>query len=528
VKIMITRWNVMFSAMAIVFAVSVHGQTESDPAARCSALSSLEVPGYALEVTKAEWHAAGETQAQPGQMRMPAMNLPAYCRIDGMLDRRVGDKGVTYGTGFAIALPDAWNGRFLMQGGGGLNGTVQMPLGMVAAGGKPGLARGFAVASTDTGHQSKGGGGFDATFMQDQQAALDFAYVAIGKVASLSKRIIAQYYGKEADHAYFTGCSTGGREAMLMTQRYPTYFDGIVAGAPAMRTGHSNLALRFMAVTYNQIAPRDAQGKPITAQALSDSDRKLVLDGILAACDADDGLKDGMIFDPIVCKFDLETLVCKGAKAEDCLSAQQAAAIKKAFAGPKDSRGNQVYPGFLYDTGIAAARGIPGVLRQPSPPGPPVQSLEMDIDREARAADIDPQSILTDTGSWTNLDTFSGRGGKLIFFHGVSDAWFSALDTVGYYEAMARNNGGLEKVRDWSRLFLTPGMAHCGGGEATLDSFDLLSAVVDWVEKGSTPDAVKATGQSLPGRSRPLCPHPQHTHYKGEGDPQDASSFECR
>jgi hypothetical protein len=524
---MIMRWNAIFCLVTIAFTVAAYGQTGSNPATGCSALSKLQVPGFALKVTKVEWHAAGQSPAQSGQMRMTAINLPAYCRIDGILDRRVGEQGVAYGTGFAIALPDEWNGRFLMQGGGGLNGTVQMPLGMVAAGGKPGLARGFAVASTDTGHQSKGGG-FDASFMQDQQAALDFAYIAIGKVAALSKQIIAQYYGKPAQHAYFTGCSTGGREAMLMAQRYPTYFDGIVAGAPAMRTGHSNLALLFMAVTYNQIAPRDAQGKPITAQALSDADRKLVLDSILAKCDGDDGLKDGMIFDPIACKFDPETLVCKGVKMDGCLSAQQASAIKKAFAGPRDSKGNQVYPGFLYDTGIATGRGIPGVLRQPSPPGPPIQSLEMDIDREARAADTDPQSILTDTGSWTNLDTYSSRGGKLIFFHGVSDAWFSALDTVGYYEAMAKNNGGLEKVRGWSRLFLSPGMAHCGGGETTLDSFDLLSAVVDWEEKGTAPDAVKATGESLPGRSRPLCPHPQHTHYKGKGDPQDAANFECR
>jgi hypothetical protein len=237
-----------------------------------------------------------------------------------------------------------------------------------------------------------------------------------------------------------------------------------------------------------------------------------------------------MIFDPLHCKFDPEVLQCQlgTAKADGCLSMSQAAATKKAFAGPRDSKGNQVYPGFLFDTGIAESRGISGVLRSPSPPGPPIQSLEMDIDREAHAADKDPQVILTDTGTWTNLNTFSGHGGKLIFFHGVSDPWFSALDTLDYYERVGRDNGGLDQVRGWSRLFLSPGMGHCGGAEAALDSFDLLSAVVDWVEKGATPDAVKATGQSFPGRSRPLCPYPQHTHYKGQGDPQDASNFECR
>ena len=524
---MVNRLSAANCCLLFIFVVAAYGQNKMDSAARCEALNKMEIPGYRLEIANAQWHAAGKAQEQAGPMRMPGMELPAYCRIDGMLDRRIGFQGAQYGIGFAVALPDEWNGRFLMQGGGGLNGTVGMPLGMVAAGGKSALSRGFAVASTDTGHQSKGGG-FDAGFMADQLAALDFAYVAIGRAVSVSKMIIAHYYGKAADHSYFTGCSTGGREGMLMVQRYPTYFDGVISGAPAIRTGLSNLALRSMAVAYNQIAPRDPSGKPITSQALSDGDRKLVLESILAACDEDDGLKDGMIFNPIACGFDPESLVCSGEKTDRCLTHTQAAAIKKAFAGPRDTRGNQVYPGFLYDTGIAAVQGIPGVLRSPSPPGPPIEALEMDIDREAREVETDPQVILTDTGSWTNLNTFSGHGAKLIFFHGVSDPWFSALDTVKYYEAVGKENGGLEKIRDWARLFLSPGMAHCGGGESALDSFDMLSALVDWVEKGDAPVSIKATGQSLPGRSRPLCPYPQHTHFKGQGDPQDASSFECR
>ena len=526
---MTRRSHAILCGLMLAFTAAAYAQTGQVPSARCAAFATFQIPGVALEITGAEWHPAGKGPSQPARTGQDSPELPAYCRIDGMLDRRVGDKGISYGIGFALALPDAWNGRFLQQGGGGLNGNVGMPAGAVAAGNRPALARGFAVASTDTGHQSKGGG-FDAGFMGDQQAALDFAYVAVGRIAVLSKQIIAQYYGKPPDRSYFTGCSTGGREGMLMAQRYPTYFDGIVSGAPAIRTNHSNLALRSMAVTYNRIAPLDAQGKPVTAQALSDTDRKLVIDGLLAACDAKDGLADGMIFDPLGCKFDPEALQCRPdiAKADGCLSGQQAAAVKKAFAGPKDSKGNQVYPGFPYDTGIAAARGISGVLRSPSPPGPPIQSTEMDIDREARAADADPQVILTDTGTWTNLNTFSGRGGKLIFFHGMSDAWFSAFDTLDYYERVGRDNGGIDRVRGWSRLFLSPGMGHCSGGETALDSFDMLSAVVDWVENGTAPDAVKATGQSLPGRSRPLCPYPQHTHYKGRGDAQDASSFECR
>jgi feruloyl esterase len=162
--------------------------------------------------------------------------------LDGVIESRAGAAGVTYGIGFALALPEDWKGRFLFQGGGGLNGSVQAPLGGSAAGGNAGLARGFAVVSTDTGHQGRGA--FDGSFRQDQQASLDFAYAAVGRVADVAKRIIAQHYGKTPDRSYFAGCSTGGREAMLMAQRYPLYFDGVVSGAPAMRTSFSGIGDR--------------------------------------------------------------------------------------------------------------------------------------------------------------------------------------------------------------------------------------------------------------------------------------------
>ena len=213
----------------------------------CGALQQLQVAGVALSVTKAEWFAAGApTPGGRGGAATPS-NLPAYCRLDGVIDRRVGAAGVTYGIGFALALPENWNGRFLFQGGGGLNGSVGAPLGGTAAGNTPGLARGFAVVSTDTGHQGRGA--FDGGFMQDQQANLDFAYAAIGRVAEVAKRIIAQHYGKAPDKSYFAGCSTGGREAMLMTQRYPLQFDGVIAGAPAMRTNMSGIGDRWVAAT---------------------------------------------------------------------------------------------------------------------------------------------------------------------------------------------------------------------------------------------------------------------------------------
>lgn len=379
--------------LALTVTSTAYGQTKNDtanaiaPAESCADLVKLQIPGSGMVITKAE----PIPTAPPGTVRFSAYSpdtipvaIPSYCRADGVIDPRVGVDGKAYAIGFAIALPDNWNSRFLFQGGGGLNGSVTPPLGAQATGDVPALARGFAIVSTDSGHK---GAVFDASFMKDQQAALDFDQVAVGRVALIAKEIIAQYYGQPAKHSYWAGCSTGGREGMLMSQRYPTYFDGIVAGDPAMRTGYSNIALAWAAVA------------------------------------------------------------------------------------------NQ---------------------------------------------------MLTDTATWTNLTTFSGRGGKLVFFHGESDPIFSPLDTLAYYEKLAKDNGGLDQVRGWSRFFFVPGMGHCMGGPATLDKFDLLGAVVHWVEKGTAPDFVIATGKDFPGRSRPLCAYPKHAQYKGQGNPEDATSFECR
>jgi len=509
----------------LISASSVSAQTPRDATA-CAALTALKIPGLELTITKAEWIAEGSSPPAPRGAPPSPITLPAYCRLDGVLDKRTGADGKPYGIGFALALPRDWNGRFLQQGGGGLNGNVGFPSGPTASGGTPALARGFAVASTDTGHS---GQVFDGSFMAEQQAALDFAYQAVGRVASLAKQIIAQHYAKAPDRSYFAGCSTGGREAMLMAQRYPTYFDGIISGAPAMRTSYSGIGDEWVATQLNAVAPKNDKGEPGTRQALSETDKKAVIDGFLNACDAGDGLKDGMVFNINACHFDPKTLVCKGAKADGCLSSGQAAALEKGFGGPKDSKGRQVYPGFLFDTGIAATQGIPGLLHGGSNPvGRPFAATTMDVDARAAAAAADPGQTLTATSTWTNLNTFSNHGGKLMFFHGVSDPWFSALDTVDYYERLTKANGGPATVSNWSRLYLVPGMGHCQGGTATLDTMDMLTALVDWVEKGTAPASVTATGRAFPGRSRPLCAYPQHAHYTGQGDPEKAESFECR
>ena len=498
----------------------------SSAEAKCSALGRLQVPGAMLSDLSAQWFPAGSPPPpEPPFVPPLSVKLPAYCRLDATLDRRTGADGGQYGIGFAIALPADWNGRLLFQGGGGLNGSVAPPLGRTGAG-ESALARGFAVVTTDTGHT---GAVFDATFMREQQASLDFAYQAVGRVAVLAKQILDNYYDRPADRAYFMGCSTGGREGMLMAQRYPTYFDGVVVGAPAMRTHFSGIGDEWVATMLNQAAPKDASGKPDLKRAFSDADRTAIIDAFLNACDAIDGLKDGMVMHPTGCRFDVKTIQCAGEKKDGCLSPAQVSAVRKAFAGPKDSKGRQVYPGFLFDTGITTTQGIPGLLAGGlNPVGPPFTATEMDVDARTEQASANPQMILTATSTWTNLNTFSARGGKLLFYHGVSDPWFSALDTIDYYERMTKANGGRATVMRWSRLFLAPGMGHCGGGPAALDTFDPLDAVVQWVEQGKAPDSLTATGPALAGRSRPLCPYPQHGHYKGAGNPDDAAAFECR
>jgi hypothetical protein len=526
----------------LLLSSAVSAQSSSQPAAiapggdvvgrttpaACEALRQLTLDGVALIVTRTEWFAAGAPLpgGRAGGPPPAATNLPAYCRIDGVIDRRSGvPAGATYGIGFGLALPQDWNGRFLMQGGGGLNGSVGNPVGTSAAGDRSALARGFAVVSTDTGHT--GTGAFDGSFQQDQQASLDFAYAAIGRVAELAKRIIAKQYGTPPARSYFAGCSTGGREAMLMTQRYPLLFDGVIAGAPAMRTSYSGIGDLWVAATLNEVAPKGTQGQPVTRDAFTDAQKQAVIDGIVAACDATDGLADRMIFNVNACRFDPRTLVCSGAATDRCLSLPQAAALDKAFAGPKDSRGRQVYPGFAWDTGLASTQGIPGLLHGGQVVGGGATAIGMDVDAAVERVQRDPGEALSTSARWTNLNTFAGRGGKLLFWHGVSDPWFSALDTVDYYNRMTQANGGADRVRDWSRLFLVPGAGHCGGGPS-LDTFDALSAMVRWVEQGTPPESLSATGRTFPGRSRPLCAYPLHTHYKGQGNPEDAASFECR
>jgi len=523
--------GVLLVALAAAMPAAASAQqpmNDRSEGAPCGAqLQGFVLSGHDLHITSSVRVADVPTGTlQPNAVMPPVeVPIPGYCRARGVIDPRKGIDGVDFGLRFELALPDDWNGRFLFQGGGGFNGALDPALGAMAAGKTPAIARGFAVVSTDSGHAS--GFVFDQAFMKDQRAALDFALHSVPTVTLAAKALIAAYYGKPAHHSYVTGCSTGGREGMLASQRYPELFDGVVAGAPAMRPLFARLGVRYGEVAFNQAAQRDAEGRPIVEKIFSTGDRELIARGLLEQCDALDGLADGVIHNMRACRFDPSKLQCGAGRTSGCLSAAQAKAMKDAFAGPRDRSGELVYPGFPYDTGITeTGLFVPGFLPtgQPSMFGPPNRDLAFDIDQAAWAVRRDAVEMLTNTDLWTNLSTFLGRGGKIIFYHGVSDPWFSAWDTLDYWERAARDNAARWPTS--SRLYMVPGMGHCGGGSNAFQRFDLLDAIVHWVEKDEAPEAVVSERLMPSPARRPMCPWPSFPRY-GNGDVTRPESFSC-
>ncbi len=499
---------------------------------------ALALPG--VRITQAE-AVAGDTVRPPGATTGPL--LAAHCRIQGRMNERKGVDDKPYYIGFELRLPTQWNGRFLYQGGGGNDGVIRPAIGPQAA---PGYAlnRGFAVVSTDAGHQDP-----SADFGFDPVARVDNAYNAHDRVAVTAKELIRRWYGKPADHSYFIGCSGGGRQGMMFTQRFPDYFDGVIAMAPAMRVSRgATIAAAWDTQALAAIAPAGADGKPVLSQALTDADLGLVRNAILKSCDAQDGLADGLVSNPAACKFDVRSLQCSGAKDANCLTQPQVGALQKIFTGAVDSSGRKLYFPWPWDPGMGhpandwrawklgnSMTAVPNsrhvFLMQDALQGyfvtPPDRSLSIfafDFDRDP--ARMDAHDWMFDTDKDVDLARFRAHGGKLLFAHGLADPIFSPLEDIDYYQRLQARHGAA--TADFSRLFLIPGMGHCAGGAAT-DSFDGLGALVDWVEKGQAPQKIIATGTTVyPGRSRPLCPYPQYAHYNGSGNPEDAASFSCR
>ncbi|MDX1562684.1 MAG: tannase/feruloyl esterase family alpha/beta hydrolase, partial [Gammaproteobacteria bacterium] len=311
------------------------------------------------------------------------------------------------------------------------------------------------------------------------------------------------------------------REGMIMAQRFPHLYDGIVSGAPAMRTGVSNLALRWISVELGKATnPRD----PFT-----EDEEELIMGSLLATCDARDGLEDGLIFNRAACDFDPRQLACSTSSGGACIADDKAEALARALGGPVNSAGLPVYVSFPYDSGLDDPAGLPGLLLAGGSPPEGGSGADMDsqnVDAEYMAAMATDESI-GNTATQYNVSSFVAKGGKHIFYHGEADPWFSSNDTVRYFEQMGAANANVMPVEDYSRLYLSPGMAHCAGGQQAVDTFDLLTPLVEWVEQGEAPGAVVATGASMPGQSRPLCPYPEYAHYEG-GDTADAENYTCR
>jgi feruloyl esterase len=508
---------------------------------QCDALART---GLAATTLATQYRADG--QARGGT---PAVPLPAHCVVDARADERTGVDGRRYAIGFRLTLPDTWNGRFLFMGGGGNDGTIGPAVG-VGIGPpnalRPALTQGYAVVNTDGGHT----GASAADFGTDPQARIDHAYNAFDKTAVGAAGLIARRYGRKPDHSYFVGCSGGGRQGMMFTQRFPAYFDGVIAHAPAMRVASgATVAAMWNHQQLTAAAPVEG-GAPILSKAYSDADLALVSARILDRCDALDGASDGMVQNQRACRFDPAVLQCSGAKDDSCLTAQQVAALNKLFDGPRDSSGVRLYPGQVADPAIDQpgwrawtlgssttpmpnslyVRLMADALRWEffTPPAPDFAPLDFSVDRDPGR--MRAYSAIYDTYADATLAAFRSRGGKLMFLHGLADPIFSANDTADYYERLATSHGGLVSVQGFARYFPVPGENHCGGGRAT-DQFDVLTPMVDWVEKGVPPDSIRAAASAanpfFPNRTRPLCPYPTFAQYTGRGSVERAENFVC-
>ncbi len=459
-----------------------------------------------------------------------AGSVPAHCRVSGVIDPEVA---------FEVNLPAAWNGRFYMIGNGGLAGQRPDDPRRVGERGAA-LQHGFAIASTNTGHdgQLEPQGTF---VLSNPQKAVDYAYRAVHLTAVTAKEIANRHYGQPAAYSYWNSCSNGGRQGMLEAQRYPEDFDGIVANAPWVdQTGF------IIGALWNQ---RVLTETPVTAEKIA-----LVAEHVMQQCDAVDGLSDGLIDDPRNCAFNVATDVpsCPaGTDLGTCLTAAQAGAIQKVYEGPR-SGDRQLFPGFMLGSealvigpsGTATSGWMNLIVpAQPGsspadfgladaamrylvfdPPQPDYDFRDFDFDRDTEL--LDRWGRLANATD-ADLSEFRARGGKVIMTYGWADSILQPLMGAEYYERAAAANA--PDSTNFLRLFMVPGMAHCGGGVGP-DRNDAVTAIIDWVEAGIAPDVLIANkvADGVTTQSRPLCPYPQVARYKGEGSTNDAASFECR
>jgi feruloyl esterase len=488
-------------------------------AGKCESLASMQLADttvtMAVDVTAGSFTPPGPVGPANAAMRsVPFKDLPAFCRVMLTL-KPSGDSDIKV----EVWLPtSAWNHKFMAVGNGGWAGTISYDVI-----GTP-LASGYATASTDTGHVGTVADGSFA--LGHPEKVTDFAYRAVHEMTIRAKAIVKAYYGEGPRRSYWNGCSTGGRQGLKEAQRFPEDFDGIVAGAPANYWTH---------LVTEQIWIAQALHKD-DASYIPPSKYALIHNAALAACNGREGVKDDVVNDPTRCKFDPKAMLCKAADGADCLTAPQAEAARKIYAPSTNPRNGQtIFPGLEpgSELGWAAVAGPqPGGISLGhwkyvvfKDPAWDYRTLNFDSD-VARAEKLDHGSI---EAMDPDLRAFFGRGGKLLQYHGWSDNQIAPRNSVNYYASVVKQMGGASKVNDSYRLFMIPGMAHCRAGDG-VNSFDSITAIEQWVEKGQAPDRILAarTNDGKVDRTRPLCAYPQVAKYNGSGSTDDATNFSCR
>ena len=509
----------------------------------CETLAKLALPG--AKITLAENVAAGAFMLpnlqgpEAAQAAAFFKKLPAFCRITAQA-KPSADSDIK----IEVWLPaSGWNGKLRGQGNGGFAGEINYRgLGVS-------IAQGYASASTDTGHAATG---TDARWaLGHPEKVADFGYRAIHEMTRVGQEVVKVFYGKSAQHSYFASCSNGGRQALMEAQRFPEDYDGILAGAPANFWTH----LLTSALWDAQATTQDA------ASYIPTSKLSAIARAVNAACDAHDGVADGVLNDPRQCKFDPAKMICEKSDSDSCLTAPQAAALKKLYQGAHDSKGNVIFPGFLpgaeeggggwslWITGPAPGKALlfafgTGYFANMVYEKADWDYKKADLDQAVKAADEKTAGVLNATDA--NLSAFQKRGGKLILYHGWNDPAISALNTIDYYKSVVKARGQQE-TESFVRLFLVPGMQHCAGG-AGPDSFgqfgispekdsqhNIQLALEEWVETGKAPLSIIASkndggeggGEAKAKLTRPLCAYPQVAKYKGSGDTNDAANFIC-
>jgi feruloyl esterase len=479
----------------------------SMPAMPCEELRGLHLPGGTIE--SAEPVSAGVFEPPrgfgPRGAARPSEPIPAHCRVKMVLTPS-SDSHINVELWMPV---ESWNGKFLAVGNGGWAGAIQGYADMQEA-----LRRGYATAGTDTGHSADDGpaGRFA---LGHPEKIVDFAYRAVHDMAVKSKRVIHTFYGDPLDFAYFKGCSTGGRQAVMAAQRYPGDFDGIIAGALANRHIHMHTA---MAATEIRLSRHPEE-------AISEAKAQLINDTVMLQCDT---LDEGFLNDPRHCSVDFSALQCSGAETEACLTDGELRSVERFYAGLKNSDGEVVFAGQVLGNPMRAQRSTneaPGpfafdTIRILGFQDADYDWREFDLDRDMQR--IDAAAGFVDAVN-PDLRGFQGHGGKLLLYAGWGDTAITPQNTIEYYESVLAEMGPQQD--DWVRLFMVPGMGHCGGGPGP-NTFDSISVLEKWREEGVAPDEIAARNPQS-SLERPLCPYPRFAKYDGSGSLADAASWTC-